>query len=62
MKKYLTKNLWWLKKTMKVLGTILNLGFVAMIMSRIMLTEETIVITLENIEALHIGVVILIWN
>ena len=47
---------------MKVLGTILNLEFVAMIMSRIMLTEETIVITLENIEALHIGVVISIWN
>ena len=59
MKKILTKNLWRqeLKKTMKILRNLLNVGFAKMI-----LKSEITVLSLENIEFLHIEIVISMLN
>ena len=57
-KNILTKNLWWLKKEMKTLRTLLNVGFVIMTISIMMLKEDIFVISPENIQVLHIDIVI----
>ena len=62
MKKNLTKNLQSLKKTMRILRILINVAFVAMIMMIMMLKLEIIVISLENIETLHIEIIISILN
>ena len=54
----LTKNFQWLNKTMKILRTLLNVEFVIMIILIMMLKQEINVISLENIEVLHIETVV----
>ena len=43
---------------MKILRTLLNAGFVTMIMLKMMFKYEIITLSLEKIEALHIEIVI----
>ena len=62
IKNILTKNLPRLKKTMKILRTLLNVVSVIMIILIMMLKSEIIVISLKNIEVLHIEIVISILN
>ena len=45
--------MWWLKKTIKILKFLLNVGSVTIIMLIIMLDEEIIVISPEWLEALE---------
>ena len=47
---------------MKILRTLLNAGSITMIMLIIMLKKEIIDISLENIEALHLEIVLSILN
>ena len=47
---------------MKILKTLINVGFVLIFMLRVMLKYEIIVISLENIEALHKEIVIPMLN
>ena len=49
------------KKITKILRTLLNAGYVIMIILKAMLKQEIIVISLENLEVLHkeIGISIL---
>ena len=58
----LTKNFQWLNKTMKILRTLLNVEFVIMIILIMMLKQEINVISLENIEVLHIETVVSILS
>ena len=58
----LTKNFQWLNKTMKILRTPLNVEFVIMIILIMMLKQEINVISLENIEVLHIETVVSILS
>ena len=58
----LTKNFQWLNKTMKILRTLLNVEFVIMIILIMMLKQEINVISLENIEVLHIETVLSILS
>ena len=46
------------KKVRKTLTTLLNVGFVIMFILVVMLKQEIIIILLENIEALHIEIII----
>ena len=62
IKNVLTKNFWWLKKTMKILRTLLNVRSVTMIMLIMMSKWVIIVISLETIESLHIEIVTSILN
>ena len=62
IKNILTKNLPRLKKTMKILRTLLNVVSVIMIILIMMLKSEIIVISLKNIEVLHIEIVISVLN
>ena len=47
---------------MKILKTLINVGFVLIFMLRVMLKYEIIVISLENIEALHKEIVMPMLN
>ena len=47
---------------MKILKTLMNVGFVLIFMLRVMLKYEIIVISLENIEALHKEIVMPMLN
>ena len=47
---------------MKILKTLINVGFVFIFMLRVMLKYEIIVISLENIEALHKEIVMPMLN
>ena len=58
IKNVLTKNLCSLKKLMKIFRTLVNVASVIIIMLMMMLKYEIIVILLENIEALHIEILI----
>ena len=51
-------NLKWLKKMLKIVRALLNVGFVIMVMLMVMLKQKIIIISLENREALHIETVI----
>ena len=62
IKNILTKNFWSLKKTMKILRILLNVGSVEMIMLIMMLKWEINVIPLENIKALRMEIVISTLN
>ena len=59
IKKHFTKNLWWL---MKILKTLLDVGLAEMIIFIMMLKKKTIVPSLENIEALHIEILVSLLN
>ena len=61
-KNMLTKNLWSLKKIIKILRTLLNVGSAIMIILMVMLKEEIIAISLENVEVLHIQIEISMLN
>ena len=61
MKKDFNKELL-MTKIVMILGTLLNLGFVIITMFMVMLKQEIIVISLENVEALHIEIVISTLN
>ena len=52
------KKTWWVKKTMAILRTPLNVGFVILIVLILMFKLEIIFISLEYTEALHREIVI----
>ena len=52
------KNLWWLRKAIKILKNLLNVGSGTMIMLIMMLKYEIIVISPKYVEALRIEIVI----
>ena len=57
-KKILTKNLWITKEDNQDFGTLLNVGFVILIILMKMMKSEIIKTSLGNIEALHMEIVI----
>ena len=58
MKKDFNKEHVMIKEKMKILRTLLNVGFVIIFILMVMLNLETIVISLENIEIMRIEIVI----
>ena len=58
MKKNFNKEIVMTKKDYKILKTLLNAGFVIIIMLTMMLKEEIIIKSLESLEAQHIETVI----
>ena len=50
------------KKIMKILLALLNVGSVIMFILIVILKQETIVISLEDIEVLHIEIIIPLLN
>ena len=65
MNKHFNRELVMTKKIMKILLALLNVGCVIMFILIVMLKQETIVISLEDIEVLHIEIVKLnhkIWR
>ena len=61
-KNILTKILWWLKKTMKILRTQPNLGSVIMIILMVVLKWPFLFTSMENIEVQHTEVAISMLN
>ena len=62
MNKHFNRELVMTKKIMKILLALLNVGCVIMFILIVMLKQETIVISLEDIEVLHIEIIIPLLN
>ena len=54
MKKHFDKELVMTMKMMNISETLLNVGFVITLMIKVLLKQDAIVISLKNIDALHI--------